>query len=52
MAPPLTDSAQVALLIRAVDARLQSLPPLSVNLDESAVKKMFGWMGKGLDDAS
>ena len=51
-APPLSDSDQVALLIRAVDAQLQSLPPLSVNLDESAVRKMFGWMSKGLDDAS
>lgn len=52
LAPPLSDSDQVALLIRSVDAQLQSLPPLSVNLDESAVRKMFGWMSKGLDDAS
>jgi hypothetical protein len=52
LAPPLSDSDQVAMLIRAVDAQLQSLPPLSVNLDESALRKMFGWMSKGLDDAS
>ncbi|MFN9623142.1 MAG: hypothetical protein ACK587_09980 [Cyanobacteriota bacterium] len=52
LAPPLSDSDQVAMLIRAVDAQLQSLPPLPVNLDESAVRKMFGWMSKGLDDAS
>jgi hypothetical protein len=52
LAPPLSDSDQVALLIRAVDAQLQSLPPLPVNLDESAVRQMFGWMGKGLNDAS
>lgn len=46
--PRLSDSVQVAMLIRAVDIQLQSLPPLSVNLDESAVKKMFGWMSTGL----
>jgi hypothetical protein len=52
LAPPLSDSDQVAMLIRVVDAQLQSLPPLSVNFDEAAIRKMFGWMSKGLDDAS
>lgn len=51
-APLLSDSAQVARLIRGIDEQLQSLPPLSVNLDESAVKKIFDWISTGMDHSS
>jgi hypothetical protein len=50
--PPLSDSTQVAMLIRAVDAQLQSLPPLTVNLNESGARKIFRLIDDGMDHGS
>ena len=40
------------MLIRAVDAQLQSLPPLTVNLNESGARKILSLIDDGIDQGS
>jgi hypothetical protein len=42
--PKLTDSGKVALLIRRIDLQLQSLPPIPIDLNDSTVKSIYGWL--------
>jgi len=42
--PKLTDSGKVALLIRRIDLQLQSLPPIPIDLNDSTVKSLYGWL--------